>query len=584
MNELRHQTNPAMQQKGRTFTPSELEQAVTFGNVYSFYSAQSSSNEKKNRIVKVNQVNKGKQEDEKEEEEEKEDSSFEFPTNTSVVLSNKQRARIIEEDPYFPAKCKAFRDISDKHERIFFSWTEGQQNPSLSKTVGLTKFQLSDEVTLGRYTRRKGIATGSDDKICRTVGGDGTLGALGDSTNNSRVVAKRQLKYNAAVHSKSWAFGEEEEEEENKRKWHKEAATMVRSMIFNSSNLDQSTWASFMQDATNSSINNISSNSTNTHLRQSRRNKKQKATTPRDVRKMIKVATPKKLSSKRRRTLIDALLSFGVETFDDLKQFTFTELRNDRTLHAFTAPQLKRMLKYSKIDRINNEEDVNDEKRKGKKFRKKDGRSTSKNDVVGDGLVIDLPKTPPNLHQMNVMCNNNGRDESNKMLTPINEEDTRQLSNNKKRIASTNEKAVRRLEELMQNERKDVIERNPRKTIKRNATDKRRNFLLEEENTIIRVKKKNNNNSMVTSTTGNPQYEDSTKIPRKTLQWSFVAGFLTAFTTGALMLWMWSPMHEDGNESSNTSTTQKESGETNNNELLQTIDEAIADLPKLSRA
>ena len=142
-----------------------------------------------------------------------------------------------------------------------------QQNSSLSKTVGLTKFQLSDEVTLGRYTRRKVIATGSDDKICRTVGGDGTLGALGDSTNNSRVVAKRQLKYNAAVHSKSWAFGEEEEEEENKRKWHKEAATMVRSMIFNSSNLDQSTWASFMQDATNSSINNISSNSTNTHLR-----------------------------------------------------------------------------------------------------------------------------------------------------------------------------------------------------------------------------------------------------------------------------------------------------------------------------
>ena len=82
MNELVPSTNP--------FTRLELEQAVTFGNVHSFYLED-------DRNHSISSCSSSEVD--------------ELPTNASSQLSTKQRARIIEADPYFPAKCKAFRQV-----------------------------------------------------------------------------------------------------------------------------------------------------------------------------------------------------------------------------------------------------------------------------------------------------------------------------------------------------------------------------------------------------------------------------------------------------------------------------------------
>ena len=67
----------------KSFTPDELRDAVTFGNVRAFYYA----------------------------------NEDEFPME--------ERVKALEHDPLFPLKCRAFRKISRVHEATFFKWIEG---------------------------------------------------------------------------------------------------------------------------------------------------------------------------------------------------------------------------------------------------------------------------------------------------------------------------------------------------------------------------------------------------------------------------------------------------------------------------
>ena len=65
------------------------------------------------------------------------------------------------------------------------------------------------------------------------------------------------------------------------------------------------------------------------------------------VEKIVDRLTPRKIPSKRRELLVKSLYSFGVESLDDLRGFTYEELRQEMTLYAFTGVQLKRLLRQA---------------------------------------------------------------------------------------------------------------------------------------------------------------------------------------------------------------------------------------------
>ena len=123
-------------------------------------------------------------------------------------------------------------------------------------------------------------------------------------------------------HSRSWTQGEVDYKENNK-KWQKEVASLARSMVLNSSITSITSTASIQQTKSG---------------RRSRRSKRRSktssssSTTTKGVRKLLKIATPRKISSRRRKALANALVDFGVEKKEDLNQFTYAELRNERSL------------------------------------------------------------------------------------------------------------------------------------------------------------------------------------------------------------------------------------------------------------
>ena len=65
----------------------------------------------------------------------------------------------------------------------------------------------------------------------------------------------------------------------------------------------------------------------------------------RQVESIVDQLTPRRIPDKRRKLLVKSLFSFGVESLDDLKGFTYEELRQEMTLYAFTGVQLKRLLR-----------------------------------------------------------------------------------------------------------------------------------------------------------------------------------------------------------------------------------------------
>ena len=65
------------------------------------------------------------------------------------------------------------------------------------------------------------------------------------------------------------------------------------------------------------------------------------------VEQIVDRLTPRKIPSKRRKLLVKSLYSFGVESLDDLRGFTYEELRQEMTLYAFTGVQLKRLLRQA---------------------------------------------------------------------------------------------------------------------------------------------------------------------------------------------------------------------------------------------
>ena len=67
----------------------------------------------------------------------------------------------------------------------------------------------------------------------------------------------------------------------------------------------------------------------------------------RRVERIVDQLTPRRIPDKRRKLLVKSLFSFGVESLDDLKGFTYEELRQEMTLYAFTGVQLKRLLRQA---------------------------------------------------------------------------------------------------------------------------------------------------------------------------------------------------------------------------------------------
>lgn len=65
------------------------------------------------------------------------------------------------------------------------------------------------------------------------------------------------------------------------------------------------------------------------------------------VEKIVDQMTPRRIPDKRRKLLVKSLFSFGVESLDDLKGFTYEELRQEMSLYAFTGVQLKRLLRQA---------------------------------------------------------------------------------------------------------------------------------------------------------------------------------------------------------------------------------------------
>eukprot|EP00949_MAST-11_sp_MAST-11-sp1_P002878 g2878.t1 len=88
----------------KSFTPDELRDAVTFGNVRAFYYA----------------------------------NEDEFPME--------ERVKALEHDPLFPLKCRAFRKISRVHEATFFKWIEGLAMTDVDDSV-LSDADLSTDLS-----------------------------------------------------------------------------------------------------------------------------------------------------------------------------------------------------------------------------------------------------------------------------------------------------------------------------------------------------------------------------------------------------------------------------------------------------
>ena len=290
-----------MSTDNQEFTQEELVNAVTFGNVQSFYDHSTISNSSDSSIASDSSTNS------------------EQPVNASLILSNRQRADALASDPFFPAKCRAFRNQSAKHASIFFDWIEGNDSIKLTEELGISPKQTTTKITLGRYIRRKHYnkADGSISNNNRAPLGNNT------TCNTSKVhTVNRRLKMEKKSHSRSWTQGEVDYKENNK-KWQKEVASLARSMVLNSSITSITSTASIQQTKSG---------------RRSRRSKRRSktssssSTTTKGVRKLLKIATPRKISSRRRKALANALVDFGVEKKEDLNQFTYAELRNERSL------------------------------------------------------------------------------------------------------------------------------------------------------------------------------------------------------------------------------------------------------------
>jgi hypothetical protein len=628
MNELVPSTNP--------FTRLELEQAVTFGNVHSFYLEDGRHNHSISSCSSSD--------------------IDELPTNASSQLSTKQRARIIEADPYFPAKCKAFRHLSDQHEEIFFAWTEGKPSPTLQNQLELSPMQCSEKVTLGRYIRRKHntLPEGGINKENDTTTTTTNAATTTTTTTGKINSVRRQLQY---AQSQSMCFGEEDKYggpgTNGANKWHHEVAQLARSMVLNASTLTDDSFSSFVQHARSGNAHGRKPHTSvsvgnKDHPRRSRRYRLKKSATPRAVRKMIKMSTPRKLSSTRRKSLVNALLDFGVETYDDLKQFTFTELRNERSLQIFTAPQLKRMLKFSSNAGVV----------KGGRRRSLHGGTASglRRASYGDGLVLHLPQTPTlNLQQMQQMqqrahdddgqpsekerggsgggCKKeeeaeegkgkeedgeeeegeekgkeaHGKDESrwSSKSTSRNEQSQRSSGLQPPQAPTTTEKklAVHQLAQWIQT---DALAQNnaadtPKPTTAPNSSPESSRSSIETEATpqphrqrkamaalstphqqeearaaraavlklSLRLKEEDAQRRHAIEVGKRieeerrmlialQQKQRRTILTKKTLKWSFVAGFVTALTTGAVLLWFTSDGGNEGEEDATSATREGE--------------------------
>ena len=514
------------------FTNVELENAVTFGNVRSFYDTNPTMDDSlSSSSSSCNDSTSS--------------SNNESPTNASFALSNHQRARALEADPTFPEKCRAFRAKSEQHAKIFFSWMEGNKADDLATDVGLSPLQLAEEVTLGRekdgrYIRRKRIIDAN--------------GVLSDVGNTSR--ARRRLKMKKEAQSQSWCGDERDENDNN---WHKEVAEMARSMVLNSSALTTTDHHSSLLSLRRSS---------------STTNKTTRKTTPKAVRTMIKVATPKKLSKHRRDAFVEALVEFGVETFDDLKQFTYSELRNESCLQVFTGPQLKRMLTHCSASASNKQSSSTvhcerQSQRSGSKSRERKTKRNKQNknkqpltpqhDVSSSALVLKKKKKKP--------------------LTPINEptkitaeEEVKKLSELIRALKgghSLSKRGVQKFdirrnrdeeldsddEEEEEEEDEDSVDAVDSPALDSEMSELEiSSFPTEEElenmestasNTSPNKKREADNlaqeevhDAITVEQQSSPKNIKKKILSKKTIKWSFVAGFFTAFATGAMIIWM----------------------------------------------
>ena len=160
------------------FSRAEIEEAVSYSNVCNFW-VPTRSEEKRSR--------RGEEEVEK-------GGADRWGPNS-----------VLESDPDFARKVRAFRRISELHERIFFAWIDGEKvDPALISRAGLSPAQLKSRVTFGKYLRRHRPVPGQ--------GSEAMHRALQDRTNartpqvlsaedrfyrerGARAKARRRLRY-----------------------------------------------------------------------------------------------------------------------------------------------------------------------------------------------------------------------------------------------------------------------------------------------------------------------------------------------------------------------------------------------------
>lgn len=224
------------------------------------------------------------------------------------MMSASKRAQVLSYDPEFPQKCKAFRSISDEHARVFFSWTDGKPSTPLASRKGelvvIPMSQFVDAVTFGSYKR----------KPPRCVG----------RRRNSHS-SKRRLTFQDDFET---------------------TVTEVRNCVNTKGNQSLFSELSPIRPSEDTIVGSGPRTPTLNHVYAYDVDEPR---TPEmnSVHQLIDAITPSKLPSRRRELLARSLLEFGVETVEDLRGFTYEQLRSEITLHAFTGVQLKRLSNIS---------------------------------------------------------------------------------------------------------------------------------------------------------------------------------------------------------------------------------------------